>query len=59
MHEAVVQATFVSALFMLSVGVPVIVGPLDKGCVVVVQLARSTEAIAATISTRIERIVVI
>jgi len=57
MHEVEVQAAFASASLMLSVGVAVIVGPLAKDCVVGEQLARSIEAMAATIMTRAERIV--
>ena len=59
MHEVEVHAAFVSVSLMLSVGVAVIVGPLDKDCVAGEQLARSIEAIDATISTRAERIVAI
>jgi len=59
MHEVAVHDALVSASLILSVGVAVIVGPLDKDCEVVEQLARSSEAIDATISTRAERIVVL
>jgi len=59
MHEVAVHDALASASLMLSVGVAVIVGPLDKDCVVAVQLARSTEAIDATISTRTERMIVL
>ena len=59
MHEVAVHDALVSASLILNVGIAVIVDPLDKDCVVVAQLASSTEAIDATISTRTERIVVL
>ena len=59
MHEVAVHDALARASLILSVGVPVIDGPLVSDCIVALQPASSTEAIDTAISTRTERIVVI
>ena len=59
MHEVAVHDALARASLILSVGVPVIDGPLVSDCIVALQPASSTEAIDTAISTRIERIDVI